>query len=196
MIATELFPGPTTVSDADLAAHCRRTVKTNYHPVGTCRMGRDSDPDAVVTPDLKVRGVEGLRVVDASIMPTIPSGNTNAPVLAIADKAANLVMGIGVASPCNPDPPPFANGSRHEPALELASLGSLPSVVARPRYGRDALRAGILHIGVGNFHRAHQAVYLDDLFNAGKNHDWALLGAGVRPGDAAMRATLSRRRTG
>ena len=95
MIAKELLPGPTTVSDADFAAHCRRTTKTNYHPVGTCRMGRASDPEAVVTPDLKVRGVDGLRVVDASIMPSIPSGNTNAPVLAIADKAANLVMSIG-----------------------------------------------------------------------------------------------------
>ena len=74
--------------------------------------------------------------------------------------------------------------------LNLASLGSLPSAVAKPRYGRDALRAGILHIGVGNFHRAHQAVYLDDLFNAGKNRDFALLGAGLRPGDAAMRRAL------
>jgi choline dehydrogenase len=92
LVDRELFPGADTVSDEDLAAHCRRTVKTNYHPVGTCRMGRDGDPDAVVTADLKVRGVEGLRVIDASIMPTIPSGNTNAPVLAIADKAVEIIM--------------------------------------------------------------------------------------------------------
>jgi choline dehydrogenase len=94
MVEREVFPGPGITSDEDLAAHCRRTVKTNYHPVGTCRMGREGDPDAVVTPDLKVRGVSGLRIVDASIMPAIPSGNTNAPVLAIADKAVDIVTNI------------------------------------------------------------------------------------------------------
>ncbi|UVF20366.1 GMC family oxidoreductase N-terminal domain-containing protein [Microvirga terrae] len=93
MVAREIFPGPGTASDADLADHCRRTVKTNYHPVGTCRMGTDEDPHAVVTPDLSVRGIAGLRIVDASIMPTIPSGNTNAPVLAIADKAVDIITG-------------------------------------------------------------------------------------------------------
>src|SRR4051812_43460029 len=77
-------------------------------------------------------------------------------------------------------------------SLSLASLSSLPDVVARPRYAREALRLGILHIGVGNFHRAHQAVYLDDLFNAGKDLDWAIIGAGVRSGDAAMRSALER----
>ena len=92
LVDREVLPGPGTISDEDLAEHCRRTVKTNYHPVGTCRMGRDSDPEAVVTADLKVRGVDGLRVIDASIMPTIPSGNTNAPVLAIADKAVAIIM--------------------------------------------------------------------------------------------------------
>jgi choline dehydrogenase len=93
MIDREIFPGPDVMSDEALEAHCRRTVKTNYHPVGTCRMGRETDRDAVVTPDLKVRGIEGLRIVDASIMPTITSGNTNAPVLAIADKAVDIMMG-------------------------------------------------------------------------------------------------------
>ncbi|ANY79635.1 sorbosone dehydrogenase [Microvirga ossetica] len=93
MVDREIFPGPDVMSDEALAAHCRRTVKTNYHPVGTCRMGRETDRDAVVTPDLKVRGIEGLRIVDASIMPTITSGNTNAPVLAIADKAVDILMG-------------------------------------------------------------------------------------------------------
>jgi choline dehydrogenase len=93
MVQTEIFPGSRIASDEELAAHCRRTVKTNYHPVGTCRMGRADDPYAVVTSDLAVRGVKGLRVVDASIMPTIPSGNTNAPVLAIADKAVDIIMG-------------------------------------------------------------------------------------------------------
>jgi len=75
-------------------------------------------------------------------------------------------------------------------ALSLANLNALPSSVQRPSYARAALRPGILHIGVGNFHRAHQAVYLDDLFNAGKDLDWAILGAGVRAGDRAMRQAL------
>jgi len=75
-------------------------------------------------------------------------------------------------------------------ALSLANLNALPSSVQRPSYARAALRPGILHIGVGNFHRAHQAVYLDDLFNAGRDLDWAILGAGVRAGDRAMRQAL------
>lgn len=74
--------------------------------------------------------------------------------------------------------------------LSLANLASLPETVSKPRYAREALRSGILHIGVGNFHRAHQAIYLDDLFNAGRDLDWAILGAGVRAGDAAMRQAL------
>ena len=75
--------------------------------------------------------------------------------------------------------------------LNTALLPSLSPEVARPAYHRAALRPGILHVGVGNFHRAHQAVYLDDLFNAGRDLDWAVLGAGIRPGDAAMRRALA-----
>ncbi|MGO4525969.1 GMC family oxidoreductase [Microvirga sp. 2MCAF35] len=93
LIEREIFPGQEVASDEALAEHCRRTVKTNYHPVGTCRMGRESDPLAVVTPELVVRSFENLRIVDASIMPTIPSGNTNAPVLAIADRAVDIITG-------------------------------------------------------------------------------------------------------
>ncbi len=93
MVGGEIMPGATVVADTALAEHCRRTVKTNYHPVGTCKMGRDDDSLAVLTPDLRVRGVEGLRVFDCSLMPTIVSGNTNAPALAIADKAVALMMG-------------------------------------------------------------------------------------------------------
>jgi len=74
--------------------------------------------------------------------------------------------------------------------LNLANLSVLPASVARPSYSREALRPGILHLGVGNFHRSHQAVYLDDLFNTGRDHQWALIGAGVRPGDAEMRRSL------
>ncbi|PWE49678.1 mannitol dehydrogenase [Thioclava sp. NG1] len=71
--------------------------------------------------------------------------------------------------------------------LSNDTLSELPADVARPGYDRAALTPGIVHIGCGNFHRAHQAVYLDDLFNLGEGHDWALMGAGVRPGDAKMR---------
>ncbi|MGF9757905.1 mannitol dehydrogenase family protein [Microvirga sp. 0TCS3.31] len=74
--------------------------------------------------------------------------------------------------------------------LNLNHLADLQPAVARPNYRRAELRAGILHIGVGNFHRAHQAVYLDDLFNAGKSRDWALIGAGIRSGDRTMRQAL------
>ena len=75
--------------------------------------------------------------------------------------------------------------------LSNVSLPTLTESIARPGYDRAKLTPGIVHIGVGNFHRAHQAVYLDDLFNAGLGHDWALIGAGVREGDAKMRAALA-----
>jgi mannitol 2-dehydrogenase len=74
--------------------------------------------------------------------------------------------------------------------LSLATLAHPPAHVAVPKYRRSDLKPGIVHIGVGNFHRAHQAVYLDDLFNAGADHDWALIGAGVREPDVDMRAKL------
>lgn len=74
--------------------------------------------------------------------------------------------------------------------LSNATLDALPATVARPRYDRAALTPGIVHVGCGNFHRAHMAVYLDDLFATGEGQDWAILGAGVRDGDARMRAML------
>jgi choline dehydrogenase len=88
-IERELFPGPGVESDEDLEADLRRRVDLLYHPVGTCRMG--TDDDAVVDEALRVRGVEALRVVDASIMPLIPGGNTNAPTIMIAERAADLI---------------------------------------------------------------------------------------------------------
>ena len=91
-IAEELLPGADVMADpVALERYCGQTVKTNYHPVGTLRMGLDSDPSAVVGPDLKVRGIEGLRVIDCSIMPSIVSGNTNAPAMAIGSKAVSLI---------------------------------------------------------------------------------------------------------
>ncbi|WP_281412000.1 GMC oxidoreductase [Rhizobium sp. WYCCWR 11128] len=92
LINKEIFPGADVTSDEALAAHCKRTVKTGYHPVGTCKMGQDSDPEAVLDTSLRVRGTRGLRVVDASLMPTIVSGNTNAAVMAAAGKAAGLIL--------------------------------------------------------------------------------------------------------
>lgn len=90
----EVFPGASVESDSDLLAHCKRTVKTNYHPCGTCRMGTDGEPSAVLTPDLRVRGIDGLRVFDVSMMPSITSGNTNAPAMAIADRAVDIMRGV------------------------------------------------------------------------------------------------------
>lgn len=91
---TELFGTDKARSDADWASHIRARADTIYHPVGTCRMG--SDDMAVVDPQLRVRGLEGLRVVDASVMPTVTGGNTNAPTIMIAEKAADLIRGRGL----------------------------------------------------------------------------------------------------
>ena len=93
LIDREILPGPDVTSEEAIRAHCRRTVKTNWHPCGTCRMGRTDDPDAVVTADLKVRGIEGLRVFDASVMPSVPHANTNAPTMALADRGVDIMTG-------------------------------------------------------------------------------------------------------
>ncbi len=89
-IAEEHAPGEQCVSDADLLAFARQTGTTVYHPTSTCRMG--SDPNAVVDERLRVRGFEGLRVIDASIMPTVVSGNTNAAAVMIGEKGADMVL--------------------------------------------------------------------------------------------------------
>ncbi|MGI8512456.1 MAG: GMC family oxidoreductase [Solirubrobacteraceae bacterium] len=96
-IVRELKPGPEAVSDEDIEADLRRRVELIYHPVGTCRMG--ADDRAVVDPELRVRVLEGLRVIDASVMPLIPGGNTNAPTIMIAERAADLIRGrVGEAA--------------------------------------------------------------------------------------------------
>jgi choline dehydrogenase len=87
----EFKPGRCYQSDEELTRLAGDIATTIFHPVGTARMGRPSDPDAVVDPHLRVIGVSGLRVADASVMPTITSGNTNSPTLMIAEKAARWI---------------------------------------------------------------------------------------------------------
>jgi choline dehydrogenase len=82
----EYLPGDKATSDTDLEAHVRATVELLYHPAGTCKMGKDVE--SVVDPQLRVRGVRNLRVADASVMPTVTRGNTNAPTIMIAERLA------------------------------------------------------------------------------------------------------------
>ncbi len=88
-VAEEYQPGASVQTDEQLLQHARNTGGTVFHPTSTCKMG--IDPMAVVDPELRVHGIEGLRVVDASIMPTVVSGNTNAATIMIGEKAADLV---------------------------------------------------------------------------------------------------------
>lgn len=88
----EFKPGPQFQSDAELAKAAGDIGTTIFHPVGTCKMGRTDDPTAVVDTELKVKGINGLRVVDASVMPTITSGNTNSPTIMIAERACKLIL--------------------------------------------------------------------------------------------------------
>jgi len=91
-IVQELVPGSAITDDASLERHVRATGDCLWHPVGTCRMGRDAD--AVVDAQLRVHGLRGLRVADASVMPQITSGNTNAPTIMIAEKASDMILSL------------------------------------------------------------------------------------------------------
>jgi choline dehydrogenase len=93
LTANETLPGADKVSDADLERFVRDTGAITQHPVGTCKMGVAGDGAAVVDADLRVRGVEALRVIDASVMPDVPGGNTNAPTIMVAEKGADLIRG-------------------------------------------------------------------------------------------------------
>jgi choline dehydrogenase len=94
----EYMPGPNVQSDAEILAYARQTVITVFHQSGTCKMGPDGDRNAVVDERLRVRGLSGLRVIDASIMPNVVSGNTNAPTMMIAEKAAEMIKADRKAS--------------------------------------------------------------------------------------------------
>nr|WP_281410146.1 GMC oxidoreductase [Phyllobacterium myrsinacearum] len=87
----ELAPGPDAESDMELIHHARSIAKTVYHPAGTCKMGKD--PLSVVDNKLQVIGVQRLRISDASVMPTLVSGNTNAPCIMIAERCADFLLG-------------------------------------------------------------------------------------------------------
>jgi len=108
--ARETLPGPGAQSDEDLLAYIRNHAYTVHHPVSTCRMGAASDPAVVVDPQLRVIGLEGLRVADASVFPSIVGGNTNAVVVMVAEKAADLILGRP------PLPAPVLELSLAEPA--------------------------------------------------------------------------------
>jgi choline dehydrogenase-like flavoprotein len=97
----EISPGADCRSDAAIDAHIRATAITVHHPLGTCKMARPADPAAVVDPELKVLGVEALRVVDASVMPDLIGGNINAAVIMVAEKAADLIRGRPSLAPVN-----------------------------------------------------------------------------------------------
>ena len=94
LLGAETFPGPGVKTDEDIRAFVRQSSNTIFHPTGTCKMGTDAM--AVVDPELRVRGLQGLRVADASIMPRIIGGNTNAPTIMIAEKCADLCLGSTV----------------------------------------------------------------------------------------------------
>jgi choline dehydrogenase len=89
----EIQPGAKCVSDEAIDAFVRERVDSAYHPCCTCKMGSPADPLAVVDPQTRVIGVEGLRVVDSSIMPSITNGNLNAPTIMIGEKAADMILG-------------------------------------------------------------------------------------------------------
>jgi choline dehydrogenase len=111
----ELAPGDDMRTEDEFREFVRRDLGTLFHPVGTCAMGGDSRLAAsritsVVDTELRVRGVDGLRVVDASVMPAVPRGNTNAPTIAIAERAADLIVGRAALGPADP-------ATAHEPQL-------------------------------------------------------------------------------
>jgi choline dehydrogenase len=95
----EIQPGLDVSSDEEIDVWVRDNVESAYHPCGTCRMGLIDDPDAVVDNQCQVIGIDGLRVIDASVFPTIPNGNINAPTIMVAEKAADMILGLPALTP-------------------------------------------------------------------------------------------------
>jgi choline dehydrogenase len=95
----ELQPGPDVSSDDEIDRWVRANVESAYHPCGTCRMGPSGSPDSVVDTACRLIGFEGLRIVDASVFPSIPYGNINAPTIMVAEKAADAILGHPPLSP-------------------------------------------------------------------------------------------------
>ena len=93
IIIEEVLPGKNITDDNSLIDYCKKMIKTNWHPVGTCKMGKENDEMVVLNSNLKVKGIDNLRVFDVSMMPSIISANTNAPAMAIADKATDIMLG-------------------------------------------------------------------------------------------------------
>ena len=92
IILEEVLPGQNVTNDKEIINYCKKMVKTNWHPVGTCKMGGDNDPMSVLNSKLQVKGIANLRVFDVSMMPNIIAANTNAPAMAIADKATDIML--------------------------------------------------------------------------------------------------------
>src|SRR5450631_2079813 len=104
----EIQPGPQVQTDEQIDAFIRAKVESAYHPSCSCKMGGSLDSMAVVDPQTKVYGLEGLRVVDSSIMPSVTTGNLNAPTIMLAEKAADHILGRGMLAP--EDAPYYAAG--------------------------------------------------------------------------------------
>ena len=139
----------------------------------------------------------GAAAIPAFFM-SAPRPDPHLVLLSRRDCSRRRTAGAGRPNRCFPTGfPPVTDGrSAMSQPLSLRTLATLPAAVARPSYAREDLRPGIVHFGVGNFHRAHQAVYLDDLFNAGNDRDWAMVGAGVLRRRRRMRRGRWRSRTG
>jgi choline dehydrogenase len=97
----EIDPGESVETDDEVDAWVRANVETAYHPTCTCKIGSDDDPMAVVDPECRVRGIDGLRIVDSSIFPSVPNGNTNAPTIMVGEKAADIIRGKDPLPPSN-----------------------------------------------------------------------------------------------
>jgi choline dehydrogenase len=105
----ELQPGLGVMSDDEIDAWVKANVESAYHPAGTCKMGAAKDAASVVDLECRVRGVDSLRVVDASVFPTLPNGNINAPVIMVAEKVADAILGRPALAPAQVTVPEPAN---------------------------------------------------------------------------------------